>query len=582
MDHRSELLDELEKISISPPNAAASWFQEAEDGVAFLLKNSKSEEVILYANAGFTLIHGVLVPEANVTPPDFDDLEDLHIFPNATWFLEHSQGGGEPERMFLAAPLDSSGCDSTRGGEKLIFQRHFTGVDKESRSIELSQQLVHALELYWMDEYSAFCRLNVKGDIEPVVRIRTLRTKDRDEPIVTILADDLHRYMAVTGTALVRKFDFMRYPEGFSSWEGAERRSGRDERISYNMGIQNGASFIGGVQIIPKAVTCQTLIEKKNKEKRGEGRKYASFMAWNVKTGQVEELSCAPTALASYFEPDSPLPLQITPAFFRPDVFQRYKADPDKYTLDHRSISSRAGWTLKTFDINKEGQVHTYLWYLGELPYSEQLYWQSCNEEPRGMISKRAFETDILGVFSTEYDPLVWLLAFLKELDEIGVAWWNPRGEKLLNTLHYPVTTSAEEWSSAIMTLDQTIVEGLLQSGLTQELKNRKLGFEREWKSLKLLETLIVQSVSAEQAVEAVEPLKRLHDLRSKVKGHASGSTKDKLIKSAIQESGSLKQHFECLLKDSFDALKKSLMLGLGYNSASDLRREQRAKTSAR
>jgi hypothetical protein len=33
-----------------------------------------------------------------------------------------------------------------------------------------------------------------------------------------------------------------------------------------------------------------------------------------------------------------------------------------------------------TFDINDEGQVHTYLRYLRDLPYKGQLYWKAFNE----------------------------------------------------------------------------------------------------------------------------------------------------------------------------------------------------------
>jgi len=32
-----------------------------------------------------------------------------------------------------------------------------------------------------------------------------------------------------------------------------------------------------------------------------------------------------------YFEPDSALPFQTSPVFFRPEVLDKYKADPDKY-----------------------------------------------------------------------------------------------------------------------------------------------------------------------------------------------------------------------------------------------------------
>ena len=51
-------------------------------------------------------------------------------------------------------------------------------------------------------------------------------------------------------------------------------------------------------------------------------------------------------------------------------------------------------------------RVHTYVAYLARLPFEEQLYWLSFNEWPKGNISRRAYQNDILGEFSTEDDPL--------------------------------------------------------------------------------------------------------------------------------------------------------------------------------
>ena len=111
------------------------------------------------------------------------------------------------------------------------------------------------------------------------------------------------------------------------------------------------------------------------------------------------------------------MPWKISPTFFRPEVLQKYKADPEKYTIDGRSINCRGAWYLTTYDINEAGQVHSYIGYLAQLPYEEQLYWRSFNEWPKGNISKRAFQTDILGEFSKEDDPLAELKRQVEVLD---------------------------------------------------------------------------------------------------------------------------------------------------------------------
>ena len=117
----------------------------------------------------------------------------------------------------------------------------------------------------------------------------------------------------------------------------------------------------------------------------------------------------------------------MSPVFFKAEILHRYKADTVKYELDDRSITCRGAWSLRTYDVNKEGQVHTYLRYLGELPYKEQLYWQSFNEWPKGGLSERAITTDFRGDFYRGYDPLNNLKRAVMDLDERAPPWWQPR-----------------------------------------------------------------------------------------------------------------------------------------------------------
>jgi len=235
----------------------------------------------------------------------------------------------------------------------------------------------------------------------------------------------------------------------------------------------------------------------------------------------------------------------VTPAFFNPEVLQRYKQDPEKYRLEHRSIHSRAGWSLPTFDVNAEGQVHTYLCYLSSLPYNEQLYWQSFNEWPKGPISQRAFETDFEGNFSTISDPLIDLKYAISKLDKMAPDWWRPRGEEAARAVHYPLTSSTEEWGQAILSLDQLVVEGFTSKALRAQLDADGRVYDKAWGSLRLLqECLSASGLDEDDVSMIIEPLKTLHHLRSKVKGHHSDAEKRMLIKQARIDHGSLSAHF--------------------------------------
>ena len=211
-----------------------------------------------------------------------------------------------------------------------------------------------------------------------------------------------------------------------------------------------------------------------------------------------------------------------SPAFFRSEVLHKYKADPDKYDLSDRSLSCRGTWHLTTYDVNEANQVHTYLQYLSDLPYQEQLYWCSFNESPKAPISSRAYRTDFQGEFPLQYDHLPAIKAKIEHLDDQSPAWWVHRGEALPQVVHYPVTTSQSEWADAILALDQLVVEGFRATELRRIAISLGATPDKEWQSIKLLEVCL-QGVgsSAQEAKEVIQPLRDLHRLRSVIKGHA-------------------------------------------------------------
>ena len=149
------------EIAVPPKVSDAEWLKDATSAVDYIRENSQSGQVILFTNVGQAWVHSMLVPLSNVSPPDMDDLQRCHAGPDAGWAIEHSWGGGGDDEMYLAAPLNSPGCNTLQGGEQLVFRRQFSGVDKGFVRTELSQPLVQALGLYWLDEHSAYCRLDI-------------------------------------------------------------------------------------------------------------------------------------------------------------------------------------------------------------------------------------------------------------------------------------------------------------------------------------------------------------------------------------------------------------------------------------
>jgi hypothetical protein len=311
--------------------------------------------------------------------------------------------------------------------------------------------------------------------------------------------------------------------------------------------------------VVHPSMTVADLIREWKAEDDPSKRKYATFKIYDRKNNVNVETSCAPQFLANYFQ-QSDLPWEISPAFFRPEVLHRFKADPEKYTLEDRSISCRNAWYLKTYDINEVGQVHTYIGYLADLPYEEQLYWQSFNEWPKGPISRRAHQTDIIGDWYREYEPLNALKHTISLLDAAPPSWWKARGAELQEAVRYPATDSVKEWADEILALDQYLIEGFLLKPLRKLAESSGCIVDEKWGSLRVLqEGLVARGQTDDTAKSIVSPMQRLHALRTDVRGHATIEKKKAAESSARTQFGSLRAHFQGIVADCEQALNAIL-----------------------
>ncbi len=158
------MIDFKKLIALSRPlNDEKDWLANAEAGVDYLLSQIAEDETIIFASLPSTFLHAVLAPRENVSPPDRGDLLNATVMQDVSWGITYTTGGGEPDRVYLASPLDHPHCKSLESGEILVVRRHFDSVDKGKRRTEVSQKLTHALNLYWLDEESAFWRFLTKA-----------------------------------------------------------------------------------------------------------------------------------------------------------------------------------------------------------------------------------------------------------------------------------------------------------------------------------------------------------------------------------------------------------------------------------
>jgi hypothetical protein len=538
------LLEALATISKPPAKDRAQWLSSAEGSIEFLKENTRSERTVLFASMPAVLIHAVLAPLDALDPPNQDDLSQDFVAPDDRWAIEHASGGGEPDRVYLAPPM-SGRSETLSRGEKLVFIR--SSPWSSETPIEISQKLVHSLDLHFVEERKGYCRLNDNGDLEDVITVTQVAGENWTEnvTVVSILAKDFAEYMRLAGMGMVVFFDFTRVSASFNGWRGENHFEHKARDLFYHGGAMAAhGSYVNGRMIIRPAVTIEQIVEAHKNARDSLQRNYAVFKAINLKTGERIEVSCSPSAVSNYFQPESDLPREMSPAFFRAEVLHRYKADSEKYELRDRSIYCRGTWTLRTYDINDAGQVHTYLRYLRELPYNEQLYWQSFNEWPKGPLSHRAITTDFKGEVFTGYDALNSLKRKIKNLDQRRPAWWQLRGE-MAKTVHYPATRSASEWANEILALDQLVVEGFRVKELRELAQKLGGAVDKDWKSLRLLEECLAGTgMDADDAKQAISALRELHEMRSVVKGHSAAAKRRELEKQAVAGYESFRAQF--------------------------------------
>lgn len=557
----SPLLKRLEAISVCPDSRDQidAWL-ESEDVDGLLREHAVSDEVILYAALPHAFLHTILVPRRLVSPPDVEDLMSWNCGASSSWGITTRYSN--PPETYISPPLDHTGSKTLDQGEQLVFARFFEGYVSDKNYYELLQRFIHVSGLHFVEERSAFCELDDNGDLVDVIRIMTLGSGKTSGHVVVCRRQVLEQYMALTDASAIVTFDFTKWRSGnFSGWphplEPIRVQSGN---VTYDKVVcPRIASYVRGYQQIHPTVTAAELAKQfaAGPQERDTDKQYASFIAYDWKNGEITEISCAPGATANYFT-KSDLPFEVTPAFFRAEVLTKYKTDTAKYRLKDRSIYCRGAWFLKTYDINEAGQVHTYIVYLRDLPYQEQLYWKAFNEPPKAGISKRAFKSDFEASWDFEYDPLPSLKNAIDRLEEHPVEWWTLRSADLPNKVHYPTTSSPDDWANEILKLDQLVVEGFQEKWLRERAESAGTKPDPKFGSLKLTELcLVAAGCEPDQAIVITAPLKELHGLRTKLKGHASGGEALEIRKQMLLQHGSLAAHFRDLCRRCDESFRK-------------------------
>lgn len=541
-----KLVEQIKRLDEVPEDqdAFATWIK-AGAHLEFLRQNARSNELVIYGSGEYSFVHAVAISNDRLSKLSQDDLLHWDGTPY-TSIASYVWGGGRDD-VWMERLSDSSGLRSIDGATQLVFGRTFEGWSGSDRTyFEINQEYTHLDGIHWRPEERAYCRFDESGDLEHVVSVTSHEDNKGRMLCVSFTWLPLEEYLAATNSTLVRRFDFTLLRWGnFSMWpEGTEAIIHESDQLFYRQKVDPGvAAYTTGVQLILPRRSRQAIFDAIRGGRRDS--KYVEFITYDWRNRRIAKISTDPKATTNYFEAHSnSLPFELSPAFFKPEVILKYKADRDKYIVGERDISCRAVWHLKAIDVNEAGQIFAYICYLRNLPYTEQLHWQSYNEMPKAGISERAITNDFKGEFTTYIDPLGEVLFILRSWQESGVSLWTLRDERLLERVSTPLTRSRDEWAEAFMDLAKLVVEGFVITAIREKLDKSNISYEQNKQSIALLERLIGHGSESTEK-QLLPGLRTVQLIRTKAKGHASGREVETLVRDVLAQHETFTNHFK-------------------------------------
>lgn len=107
------------------------------------------------------------------------------------------------------------------------------------------------------------------------------------------------------------------------------------------------------------------------------------------------------------------------------------------------------------------------------------------------------------------------------------------------------------------MDLHQLLVEGLEEKWLRRKATDLGRSPDPKLRSLKLVEECLVGiGYEEDHAREITAPLHRLHERRSKVKGHASGEEATEIKRKTLSTYTTYRKHFESIRAECDEAVR--------------------------
>lgn len=418
--------------------------------------------------------------------------------------------------------------------------------------VELSQDfrvLLNMHDRYISPTEHCFVVDNENGDWEKVAEIKgeTIRIK------LTIL----RKYLALRRMNLLLFFDEMRFSQ--QSFQELGLTPVMNQIVKDDDYIYSYSSLVNchadgnksGGWIMGKCVLRYREKDYNRDSFDQDDRQYAEFIYDYDDEGEPMSHSCKKEFLSNYFVANGDNPLEMTPIFFKKEVLDKYYSNPNKYTVSDGAVGYEGSWSLY-IDNDHRNYVIVPLVYLGNLDYSEQLYWKGYNVSPeRDMgFSKTAYTRWMEGNFC---DPMFPDLQFKHRFKQFNKKWEKQFGwplflplidedEHRYKTLHCLTTeNNHSDFDEQILSMTKLVVDSLNQKCLLSEIDDSNTEVESFLKERKVTSSLELKAgIDKFQAFifskgmkcpDMVNFLRKVQSLRSNSVAHRKSNKRKDLAK---------------------------------------------------
>lgn len=347
--------------------------------------------------------------------------------------------------------------------------------------VELSQDfrvLLNMHERYVSPTERHFVVDNENGDWEKVAEINGIN--------IRIKLTVLRKYLALRKMNLLLFFDEMRYSQQSFMELGLTpvmNQIVKDADYIYNYSSLVNCHADGnksGGWIVGKCVLRYREKDYNLESFNQDDKQYAEFIYGYDDEGEPKLHSCKKDTLSNYFVANGDNPLEMTPIFFKKEVLDKYYSNPNKYTVSDGSVGCEGSWSLY-IDNDHRSYVIVPLVYLGNLEYSEQLYWKGYNVSPeKNMgVSKTAYTRWKEGNICNPMFPDLYFKSCFKQFNK---KWENQFGwplflplveedEHRYKTLHCLTTeNNHSDFDEQILSMTKLVIDSFNQKCIQSEI----------------------------------------------------------------------------------------------------------------